>query len=166
MKKLNKLLALLLLLSIFASTLFACGKTGDETTDETPGETQTPGGGGTQELPPFVDYVASVKLDMNSDRLRTEATVKSENRHGETVYTGFVDGDTTHFVVSKDISITGILKARYIAINTPESTGQIEPWGKKASNFTKEKLSKATSIILESNTDRWDLDSTGDRHLV
>lgn len=166
MKKMNKLIALLLLLSIFASTLFACVKPGDDNSDENPGETQTPGGGGETTLPPLVDYVASVKLDMNSNRLRTEATVKSENRNGETVYTGFVDGDTTHFVVSKDISITGILKARYIAINTPESTGQIEPWGKKASNFTKEKLSKATSIILESNTDRWDLDSTGDRHLV
>ena len=34
----------------------------------------------------------------------------------------------------------GVLKARYIAINTPESTGSIEPWGKKAANFTKTKL--------------------------
>ena len=166
MNKLNKLIALLLLLSIFASTLFACVKPGDDPSDENPGETQTPGGGGETTLPPFVDYVASVKLDMNSDRLRTEATVKSERRNGEIVFTGFVDGDTTHFEVDTEISSTGILKARYIAINTPESTGQIEPWGKKASNFTKEKLSKATSIILESNTSRWDLDSTGDRHLV
>ena len=166
MKNLNKLIALLLLLSIFASTLFACVQPGDDPSGENPGETQTPGGGGETTLPPFVDYVANVKLDMNSDRLRTEATVKSERRNGEIVYTGFVDGDTTHFEVDTEISNTGILKARYIAINTPESTGQIEPWGKKASNFTKEKLSKATSIILESNTSRWDRDSTGDRFLV
>ena len=162
MKNLNKLIALLLLLSILTTALFSCIKEEPVDPDNDP-----PAGDGTQEtLPPLVDYVANVKLDMNSDRVRTEAAVKSETRHGETVYTGFVDGDTTHFEVPTSVSRTGILKARYIAINTPESTGQIEPWGKKASNFTKEKLSKATSIILESNTSRWDLDSTGDRYLV
>ncbi len=171
MKKLNKLLALLLLLSILASTLFGCvDKPGDNTggTDNPVGDGggSGNGGGGSGELPALVDYVANVKLDMNSDRVRTEATVKSERRDGETVFTGFIDGDTTHFVVPTSVSSNGILKARYIAINTPESTGQIEPWGKKASNFTKEKLSSATSIILESNTDKWDLDSTGDRFLV
>lgn len=164
MKKLNKLIALLLLLSIFAGTLFSCTpakeQEGDDQTTETPDDNKT------EELGPIIDYVASVKLDQTSDRARTSATVKSENRNGEVVYTGFVDGDTTHFVVPTNVSHTGILKARYIAINTPESTGQIEPWGKKASNFTKEKLSKATSIILESNTSTWDLDSTGDRFLV
>ena len=170
MKKLNKLIALLLLLSIFATALFSCE---DPTDDVTPDDNQNQNDQGNNDqgntgndLPPFVDYVANVKLDLTSDRVRTEATVKSETRRGETVYTGFVDGDTTHFEVPTSISRTGILKARYIAINTPESTGQIEPWGKKASNFTKEKLSKATSIILESNTSKWDLDSTGDRYLV
>ena len=159
MKKLNKLLALLLLLSIFASTLLACNneKPADDDdnkiVDDGTGDGGNEGGGDT--TPTFIDYVASVKLDETSDRLRTEATVHQ-----------FVDGDTTHFDVPTSVSSSGVLKARYIAINTPESTGQIEPWGKKASNFTKEKLSKATSIILESNTSRWDRDSTGDRFLV
>ena len=49
---------------------------------------------------------------------------------------------------------------------TPESTGKIEAWGKTASNFTKEKLSNATSIIIESDTHEWNADSTGDRYLV
>jgi hypothetical protein len=60
----------------------------------------------------------------------------------------------------------GVLKGRYLAINTPESTGKIEEYGKKASNFTKEKLSSATSIIIESETASWEADSTGDRYLV
>lgn len=175
MKKFTKLLCLLLVISMLLSTLLACdlltgnkdqgddgNKQGEQ--DNQNGENDNkPENDKPAEL---IDYVADVKLDMNSDRLRTEATVRTENRNGEVVYTGFVDGDTTHFIVPRDVSDTGLLKARYIAINTPESTGQIEPWGKKASNFTKEKLSKATSIILESNTNRWDRDSTGDRFLV
>ena len=92
---------------------------------------------------------------MSSNSAKVEATVKT-----------YVDGDTTHFYVTSDLVEGGILKARYLAINTPESTGKIEEYGKKASNFTKEKLSQATSIIIESDTDHWDIDSTGSRNLV
>lgn len=106
-------------------------------------------------LPEFVDYVNQLTLDMNSSTAKLEVTVKL-----------FVDGDTTHFHVPQEISADGILKARYIAVNTPESTGQIEEWGKKASNFTREKLSSAESIIIESNTDKWERDSSGGRHMA
>ena len=104
-----------------------------------------------------VDYAASVTLDMNSDTKKEEATVKL-----------FIDGDTTHFNVSDKTPGThnGVLKARYLAINTPESTGKIEEWGKAASKFTRSKLESATSIMLETDGDKWELDSTGERHLV
>ncbi|MBO4506614.1 MAG: thermonuclease family protein [Lachnospiraceae bacterium] len=102
-----------------------------------------------------VDYAASVKLDMDSDTLKQTVTVKT-----------FVDGDTTHFNVPESVMPGGVFKARYLAINTPESTGKIEEWGKKASNFTREKLSGASSIIIESDDDNWDADSTGGRYLV
>ena len=102
-----------------------------------------------------VDYASQVELNMSSNSAKVEATVKT-----------YVDGDTTHFYVSSDLVEGGVLKARYLAINTPESTGKIEEYGKKASNFTKEKLSKATSIIIESDTEHWDIDSTGSRNLV
>ena len=101
------------------------------------------------------DFASEVKLNMRSETVKQEVTVHS-----------FVDGDTTHFNVPTSIVDTGILKARYLAINTPESTGKIEEWGKKASNFTREKLSKATSIIIESDDSNWNLDSTGGRYLV
>ncbi len=107
------------------------------------------------ELPPFVDFVSQLKLDMDSSTAKMEVTVKL-----------FVDGDTTHFHVPASVSADGILKARYIAVNTPESTGQIEEWGKKASNFTREKLSNAESIIIESNKDVWEKDSSGGRHMA
>lgn len=77
-----------------------------------------------------------------------------------------IDGDTTHFKLTTPIGGSNILKARYLAVDTPESTGAIEKWGKKASNFTKEKLMNATSIIVESDTSEWNPDSTGSRYMV
>ncbi len=132
-----RLTALLALCCLLLSCMIGCG-----------------GGGGEQE-PEYVDYVAETKLDMDSTTMKQEVTVKS-----------YIDGDTTHFYVPTSIRDTGVLKARYMGINTPESTGKIEEWGKKASNFTKEKLMGADSIIVESDNDKWNLDSTGDRHTV
>ena len=110
---------------------------------------------GGDELAPWVDYVSEVKLDRNSGTLQIEATVKS-----------YIDGDTTHFYVDRSVCEDGVLKARYLAINTPESTGKIEEWGKAASKYTRSKLEKAVSIILESDNGKWNIDSTGERHLV
>ncbi len=101
------------------------------------------------------DFASEVTLNMNSETVKQKVTVST-----------FIDGDTTHFFVPTSICESGVLKARYIAINTPESTGKIEEYGKKASAFTREKLSNATSIIIESDNGTWNLDSTGGRHLV
>jgi micrococcal nuclease len=141
MKKANRLLVLLLVIGVAISSLFACG---GEPKDE-----------GEKKLAPWVDYASELKLDRSSGRLQIEATVKS-----------YIDGDTTHFYVDPSVCDDGILKARYLAINTPESTGKIEEWGKAASKFTRSKLEQATSIILESDNGKWNIDSTGERHLV
>lgn len=101
------------------------------------------------------DYASYVKLDMSSPTFKREVTVKT-----------FIDGDTTHFAVPGSVSETGVVKARYLAVNTPESTGKIEEYGKKASEFTKEKLSSAKSIIIESDDEKLNLDSTGGRYLL
>lgn len=101
------------------------------------------------------DYASTVTLDMSSPTLKTEVTVKA-----------YIDGDTTHFNVSDSTFDGSLLKARYLAVNTPESTGKIEEWGKAASNFTKEKLQSASSIMLESDDGKWNVDSTGGRYLV
>lgn len=102
-----------------------------------------------------VDYAGSFTLNMRSETVKQEVTVKT-----------FIDGDTTHFHVPTSVMESGVLKARYLAINTPETTGKVEEYGKKASEFTREKLSNATSIIIESDTAAWNPDSTGDRYLV
>lgn len=102
-----------------------------------------------------VDYVADTKLDMSSESLKIEAKVKS-----------YIDGDTTHFYVKESAEFPeGIVKARYLAIDTPESTGRLEEWGKAAAAHTKEKLKTAYAIILESDDGKWNKDNNG-RHLL
>ena len=163
MKALSKLLIIFVVLSMLAGSITACdvvnsllGKEVDDT-PVTPEE--NPGTQGGEETPPieFVDYVSQLKFDPNSGRKSAKVKVYS-----------YIDGDTTHFetIDGTKIGEGDHIKARYLAINTPESTGIIEPWGKKASNYTQSKLSAATEIIIESDTANWDLDSTGTRHLL
>ncbi len=134
MNKAFRILSLFLLICIAITSLISCKDSGEIKK---------------------TDFVAQVKLDLNSGRLTQEVTVKQ-----------YVDGDTTHFYVPNSISDNGVLKARYLAINTPESTGAIEEWGKAASSFTRSKLENAVSIIIESDTNTWNADSTGERYLV
>jgi micrococcal nuclease len=117
----------------------------------------------------WVDYAAQLKLDLKSPSLKWEV------KNATTDVKNYIDGDTTHFYInssgningiSQTPGIDGVLKARYLGINTPESTGKIEPWGKAASNFTKEKVMGAESIIIESEDNNWNVDSTGERFLV
>lgn len=145
MKKRDKVISLLVALCLAVSLFAGCQPSNQ------PNQTA----GSTQPQLQSVDYVAQLTLDMNSETLKQKVTVKS-----------YIDGDTTHFYVPTSVSENGVLKARYLAVNTPESTGKIEEWGKKASNFTKEKLSGASEILVESDDSNWNLDSTGERHLV
>ena len=140
----NKFRTYFLLFLVLTLILGACGNAGP-----VPPETTEP------TLSEFVDYAASLKLDMSSDSAKEEVTIKT-----------FVDGDTVHFYVSAAVHESGVLKGRFLGINTPESTGKIEEYGKAASKFTRERLSAATSIIIESDNDKWNIDSTGDRYLV
>ena len=77
-----------------------------------------------------------------------------------------IDGDTAHF---KTKTVT--LKARFYGIDTPESTGKVQPWGVPASNFTKEKLKAADkngTIVVSSPQKEYgkpDPDSTGSRYV-
>ena len=103
----------------------------------------------------FIDYVSQLDFNRGSETVKTEVTVKT-----------FVDGDTVHFHVDEQIVESGVLKARFLAVNTPECTGKIEEYGKKAAAFTREKLENAESIWIESDNSQWNLDSTSERHLV
>lgn len=143
MTKMKRLVALVAVLCLLLACMAGCGKKGPEAQGDDGDKTA------------HVDYVEKTKFDLNSNTKKLEVTVHA-----------YIDGDTTHFNVPHDVADNGVLKARYMGINTPESTGKIEEWGKKASTFTKEKLSTAVSIYVESDDDKWNLDSSGGRHLV
>ena len=146
MKQLKNIIAFLLVICLAATTLLACRETGKETSAPE-GTTAAPEQ--TNAANEKIDYAGQLKLDMNSNTKKQEVTVHL-----------YVDGDTTQFNVPTDVSESGILKARYLGINTPESTGTIEKWGKAASKFTREKLSTAAAILVESDDDQWNFDNT------
>ena len=142
MRKITKFLAIILLLCIAASTLTAC--------EDLIGSL---GLGGKKDL---VDYAGKVTLDWSSESAKCEVnSVKT-----------YIDGDTTHFFVPTSVNSAGFIKARYLGVDTPESTGKIEKWGKAASKFTRSKLESAVSIVIESDDANWNVDSTGDRFLL
>lgn len=107
----------------------------------------------------YVDFTSNFERSIdafdNSKKLFEIVTVKN-----------YVDGDTTHFNTTNSFFKTGTLSARYNGVDTPESTGQVEPWGKYASEFTKGKLSSAKSIIIESDNTSWNADSSGNRYML
>ncbi len=74
---------------------------------------------------------------------------------------GLVDGDTTRFKLAQGDIIT----IRYYSIDTPESTGNVEKWGKAASLFVKQQLSNAVEIVLEATATPAEHDSYGVRYL-
>lgn len=159
MMQMRKILAFCLALCLIACLFAACSPEQDSTTDGA----FTP-----------VDYVSELKLDMESSTAKiilknekyTVTDSAGNTKDAWTAIYNFVDGDTVHFNVPTSEIAGGVLKARFLAIDTPESTGKIEAWGKTASNFTKTTLQNAVSIVLESNSSQWELDSTGSRYLT
>lgn len=149
-KTLLRIISLLLVLCLTAAVFTACGQ---ETTD--PQSTNPPETTAKPQLQ-HIDYALEAKLDMNGPTKKQEVTFGSRSH---------IDGDTSHFEVPYSVDSTGVIKARYLAVDTPESTGQIEEWGKAASRYTKEVLSNAYSIIVESDSENWNYDGNG-RYLL
>lgn len=71
-----------------------------------------------------------------------------------------VDGDTAWFNLNNEK-----IKTRFLAIDTPESTNKIEEYGKEASNFTCNLLTKAKKIEIEYDENADKIDKYN-RHLV
>ncbi len=144
MKKSLRLLSLLLILCITLTTLTGCDmlvETFPFLEDILKGE---------EPEIEVIDYTGELKLDTASNTKKQQVTVRY-----------YIDGDTTHFYPNGSTNAWDVMKARYLGVDTPESTGAIEEWGKAASRFTEEKLSTAVSIIIESDDDKWNQDGNG-----
>ncbi len=161
MKRLSKFSVLSLCVLLMAALVFTGCQTGGGAHGS--GNSGSTGNSSSNPIVDPIDYASQVKLDFDSETLKQEVKVKI-----------YVDGDTTHFdpintglTPTHDFSKTyNYIKARYLAVNTPESTGDIEKWGKSASDFTHEKLAGASSIVVESDDANWNIDSTGERYLL
>ena len=65
------------------------------------------------------------------------------------------DGDTANFAQDDYLDSYGnpvSIKTRFLGVNTPESTAKVEPWGKKASLFTKHVLDQAQAAADAEST--------------
>ena len=98
----------------------------------------------------FVDYVKQTKI--YSTNWKTSNFIQTGV--GIVDYKTSVDGDTVHFECNGNL-----IKARFNGVDTPESTGILEKWGKQAANFTKDKVEAAKTIVLESEPLREDTSS-------
>ena len=65
---------------------------------------------------------------------------------GEVTLIHCTDGDTATFGSGGQT-----FALRFLGIDTPESTYRFDPWGKAASDFTCDKLTNATTIVLEAD---------------
>ena len=114
----------------------------------------------------FVDFVSKTKM---KEDYKGKTFLK--DGIGQVDLVRKIDGDTAHFYPHGEK--TNLIKCRYNCIDTPESTGMLEPWGSGASNFNGDMLAAAKTIVLTTDsTDQGDkgsvpvLDSTGGRYLT
>ena len=80
---------------------------------------------------------------------------------GEATLIKTTDGDTATFRLSSG----KVVIIRFHGIDTPESTGSVEKWGKSASTFCANILKNAESFVLEATATPAEVDSYGVRYL-
>ena len=128
-------------------------------------------GGGKKKVPydeNFVDYVHDGSVTLSLDYTGRDFY---KDGIGQFTLKTAIDGDTAHFTPLVDSEHIGTMKARFYGIDTPESTGKVQEYGKPASNFTKEKLLEANengTIVVSSAQSSYappEPDSTGSRYV-
>lgn len=94
---------------------------------------------------------ARVDLDFRKDGIEQAQTLYTwteiSGEDEESYFINYVDGDTTHV---ETLHYGYTVKIRYLSIDTPESTSELEEWGKSASLYNQGQLEKAKRIILQS----------------
>ena len=133
------------------------------------GDTSNPSSSGKQKGDAdWVDYAATGDVKLSLDYVGRDFYVDGI---GQFSLKTAIDGDTAHFTPKVDSTGTGTMKARFYGIDTPESTGKVQEWGKPASKYTKKMLEEADAngtIVVSSAQDSYGLpepDSTGSRYV-
>jgi len=137
MRKAITVLSVLLILSVLITS---CGGGTSSPSVPTGGGTSE----GTQAGPPAVKESAQLAVTESSAQpAEATQTAKEENTEGKAGInlikarvTKAVDGDTVYVKLENGREE----KVRFIGVDTPESTTQVEPYGKEAASFTKSKL--------------------------
>lgn len=156
MKKIFKAIVSVLAVSLGVLCFAACGEAKIDEPDPTENEVK---------VADNTEYLDEITKTLKLTKAYTGKNFYSDGI-GEATVAAFTDGDTTLFRL-KDTSspIGSTVNIRYFEIDTPESTGSVEKWGKAASLFVKDRLSQATQIVLEATTTPASKDSYGSRYL-
>ena len=105
-----------------------------------------------------VDYVAKTKLDQE---VTESSSFFGADGIAYATVVRCVDGDTADFLTG------GVeFRARFLGVDTPESTGDVQVWGKTASLFTANKLNNAYKVVVQTNGGPAQKDTTGSRYLT
>lgn len=145
MKRLLRVLSCLLLLFVFVS----CGE--EEAPEETPVF---------DSLPTQTDHLYSDKLSFADMNMSLGDNKFLKNKVAKLKLKSITDGDTAVFYLDGEsdgyTNALGrqynYLTVRFLAIDTPESTSSIAPWGKKASAYAKALLTNAEAIIVDATS--------------
>ena len=133
----------------------------EEPESEEPASSESHPGGKDED---FIDYAHDGSVQLNLDF--EGHTFFADGVEKVTLY-NTIDGDTAHFK-----SAAGeVIKCRFYGIDTPESTGKVQPYGFDASDFTSNLLKEADkngTIVVSSAQDEYGApkaDSTGSRYV-
>ncbi len=163
-----------LLLAILGLNLAACGTTNQEGEDDSatrptePTTSEVTPSPSSSEEDTFKDYAHDGSCLLGLDYKDHDFF---KDGIGQVTLKTCIDGDTAHFEPVVTTTSSETIKARFFGIDTPESTGKVQEWGKPASNFTKQILTEAAengTIVVSSAQSTYgtpNLDSTGVRYV-
>ena len=146
------------------------GEVYEDQVDFTTGKVTNKASGKAQEVASLslTDYVTTGGLTLNLDYAGHDFWTDGI---GKVTLKTAIDGDTAHFYPVVTTTSNAAIKSRFWGIDTPESTGRIQQWGKGASNYTKAILKEAEAngtLVVSTAQDDYGApipDSTGSRYV-
>lgn len=111
-------------------------------------------------LPTEIDHLYSNQLSFADMNISLGENKFLKNKVAKLQLKSVTDGDTAVFYLDNEMDgytnalgrSYGYITVRFLAIDTPESTSSIAPWGKKASNYAKSLLESAEAIIVDATS--------------